>query len=71
MDILIVAHKQEIEELKRKQKQGIETIKEQNERTSDAIYKKQQLMETVLMHLIRKSMYSSQETASQPNANKY
>ena len=66
MDILIAAHKQEIEELKRKQQQEIQTIKDYNQKTLDAIGIKQQEMEAVLSYLLRKSMQSSQETVSQP-----
>lgn len=66
MDILIVAHKQEIEELKRKQQEEIQTIKDYNKKTLDAIGIKQHQMEAVLTYLLRKSTQSSQETVSQP-----
>ena len=65
MDILIVAHKQEIEELKMKQKEEIQTINDYNEKTLDAIGIKQHQMEAVLTYLLRKSTQSSQETVSQ------
>ena len=55
MDILIAAHKQEIEDLKRKQQEEIETIKDYNKKTLDAIGIKQHQMEAVLTYLLRKS----------------
>src|SRR4051812_39027904 len=59
MHILVVAHKQEIEEYRRKQREEIQTIKDYNKQTLDAIGIKQHQMEAVLTYLLRKSTQSS------------
>ena len=55
LNALLSAQMQEIEELKRKQQLEIEVIKMDQERKIRGFEKKQQEMEGILSHLLRKS----------------
>ena len=66
LNALLSAQMQEIEELKRKQQLEIKVIKMDQERKIRDFEKKQQEMEGILSHLLRKSSQSLQETVSQP-----